>query len=292
MSARAFGVWGCTLASALYLVTATQSLASVPAVSGRDLATLISAPESAPALEAAARLRHAAESGNSFAMYDLGSLSRQHERKSGSALGYDPGLALKWLLQAFRNGRDLAAYKLALTYRDIGDTLEAMAWIQVYSHYNIGPKTKSDGAAASLMASLYDELGDDQREAIRQRTISILQQYGPQHEAASKLGIDPAILGDIALMNEGCSWPKKLPRGLWQRGRIRESAYVEALVRIDDAGKPSEVHLMDYARRALHPATTRDLVLRYRCPIAADGQPYWMFINMSLDDRRHSIATD
>jgi hypothetical protein len=290
MSSRALA-WCCALAGALWLASA-PSLAAVPAVSGGDLAILISAPESAPALDAAARLRQAAESGNSFAMYDLGSLSRQHERKRDSALGYDPGLALKWLLQAFRNGRDLAAYKLALTYREIGDTLEAMAWIQVYSHYNIGPKTKSDGAAASLMASLYDELGEDPHEAIRQRTISLLQQHGPQHEAASKRGIDAASLGDIALMDENCRWPKKLPRGLWQRGRIRESAYVEALVRIDDAGKPSEVHLMDYARRALHPATTRDLVLRYRCPIAADGQPYWMFINMSLDDRRHSIATD
>ncbi len=290
MSIRALA-WCCTLAGALWLASA-PSLAAVPAVSGGDLAILISAPESAPALDAAARLRQAAESGNSFAMYDLGSLSRQHERKRDSALGYDPGLALKWLLQAFRNGRDLAAYKLALTYRDIGDTLEAMAWIQVYSHYNIGPKTKSDGAAASLMASLYDELGEDPHEAIRQRTISLLHQHGPHHEAASKRGIDAASLGDIALMDENCRWPKKLPRGLWQRGRIRESAYVEALVRIDDAGKPSEVHLMDYARRALHPATTRDLVLRYRCPIAADGQPYWMFINMSLDDRRHSIATD
>ncbi len=278
------------IASALWLFASEPAAAAVPAVSGQALAALISEPGSDEARQAAAQLRIAAEAGNSFAMYDLGSLSRQHERKSGGALAYEPGLAIQWLLRSFRNGRKLGAYKLALSYRDIGDTLEAMAWIQVYSHYATGPETKSDGTIASLMATLYAELGEDQTDAIRQRTITLLQQYGPQFEAAISRGHDPGILGDISLMNEECTSPKRMPRGLWQRGRIRESAFVEALVRIDEQGKPSQVHLFDFSRRALHPATTRDLILRYRCPIRADAQPYWMFINLSLDDRRHSLA--
>jgi hypothetical protein len=277
---------------------------TVPAVSANDLAALISEPQSEAANAAAARLLRAAEAGNSFAMYDIGSLARQTERSGASSIAYDPGMALKWLTRAFDHGRLMASYKLALTYRDIGDTLEAMAWAQVYAHYqdeisrtesrtpsnvDAAPKQRSDGMVASLMAGLYAELGADKSESIRLRTIALLQEHGPRFEPAYKRGVDPAHLGDIPRI-EGCVPPKRMPRGIWQHGRIKDSAPVEALIQIDAEGRPLQVHLFDFSRKALNAASTMKLVMTYRCPAAASSR--WTFVNMALDDRRYNVVAE
>lgn len=271
-----------------------QEVAS--AVWSHDLKVLIADAQSEPAQQAAARLLALAEGGNSYAMYDVGSLARQSERKPGMALPYDPGLALKWLLRAFDNGRYTSAYKLALTYREIGDTLEAMAWAQVSDFYSkptgkpaAAPKGRrgGEGMIASLMASLYAELGNDKSEAIRLRTIALLQEHGPRYESALKRRYIAAELGDIEIVAD-CALPRRLPRGIWQHGRARESAHVEALVRINAEGLPTEVHLLDFSRRALNATTTQNLVSSYRCP--ASNAPRWIFANLVLDSGRYRLA--
>lgn len=282
--------------------TSITAQPALPTLGADDLAALISDAESPAARDAAARLLQAAEAGDAFAMYSIGSLARQTQRGGASAVAYDPGLALKWLTRAFDHGRVLASYKLALTYRELGDTLEAMAWAQVYAHYSeemsragkrpspaAGPRQRSDGMAASLMAGLYTELGADQSESIRLRTIALLQEHGPRFEPAYQRGLAAAQLGEIQHI-EGCVTPKRMPRGIWQHGRVRESAPVEALIQVDAEGKPLQVHLFDFSRKALNAASTTKLVMTYRCPAAAASR--WTFVSLNLDDRRYNVVAE
>lgn len=146
------------------------------AIAPADLMLVIRANDDDATKAAAARLQ-AADAGNSFAMYDVGSLHRQSSRKGAAVFAYDPGKALKWLTRAFDGGRLTAAYKVALTYAAIGDDMEAMGWAQVYTHF-VRPTEKRSGRQIqfrlALLNDLYARIGRDREDAIESRLMTLL----------------------------------------------------------------------------------------------------------------------
>lgn len=147
------------------------------AIAPADLMLVIRAKDDDATKAAAARLQAAADAGNSFAMYDVGSLHRQSSRKGAAVFAYDPGKALKWLTRAFDGGRLTAAYKVALTYAAIGDDMEAMGWAQVYTHF-VRPTEKRSGRQIqfrlALLNDLYARIGRDREDAIESRLMTLL----------------------------------------------------------------------------------------------------------------------
>lgn len=274
------------LASALAFALSAPSLASesapsVAAVAPKDLLLVIRADDDDATHGAAARLLAAAEAGNSFAMYDIGSLHRQSRRKNAAAFAYDPGKALRWLTRAFDGGRLTAAYKISLTHAALGDDMEAMAWAQVYSHYMHAAEQKRgqpQQLRLALLNDLYSRVGRDREEAIRKRTIALLEQHGPRFEDRSKHAdpLHPEWIRDAATCQV-----KELPKGLRPAVRVPASGMVEYLVEIESDGSPGEFVSLDAAPHPMHARDLRQLVSRVECQPATTA-PRYVFQNFTL----------
>ncbi|AVP97638.1 hypothetical protein C7S18_10700 [Ahniella affigens] len=225
---------------------------------------------------ALAALKQHAEAGNSFAMYDLGSLVHQTRFKDDAVIRPDPGAALMWLTRAFDNGRFTAAFKLATVHRELGDHLEAMAWLQVYTYYWKGGNRTAQrslptsGAAAWLMARLQAELKSVPEESIRQRTIALLEAHGTKFEQA------PATPSDSA---EGCD-VRPPPKGFrFDGSRRHDPSIVELVARIAPDGSASESFVMDSVPDPMAAKMARQFAFAIRCPeVSADSPERHAFI--------------
>lgn len=258
------------LASALALALSAPSLAneSAPtaaAVAPKDLLLVIRAADDEATHAAAARILAAAESGNSFAMYDIGSLHRQSRREHAAEFAYDPGKALQWLTRAFDDGRLTAAYKIALTYASLGDDMEAMGWAQLYSHY-LRPSEQKSGKPQqlrlALLNDLYSRIGRDREDAIKARLMALLDKHGAKFEENRKQD-EPRHPDWIAEAN-GCKRTRR-PRGEAVQVRVEGHALIEYLVEIEPNGQVRDFAALDSAPSAMHERDLRPLVHRIAC---------------------------
>lgn len=230
-----------------------------------DLMRVIRAEDDPATHAAAARVQAAAESGNSYAMYDLGSLYRQSSRKGKPVFAYDPGKSLKWLVAAFDGGRTTAAYKIALVYAELGDDMEAMGWAQVYSHY-LHPEEERTGKQQqlrlALLNDLYARIGTDHKDAIEARLMTLLDRHAAKFEANVKRN---ELLDDRWTRDDDDCKLTNPPDG--HRAGLRAPGYglVEFLVAIDHDGSTGEFAALDAAPVAMHDQDLRQLVSRLRC---------------------------
>ena len=206
------------IALCLSMFVCCASLAATPGtamVAPQDLILAIRAQNDEATKAAAARLQAAAEAGDSFAMYDVGSLHRQSGRKGAAVFAYDPGKALKWLTRAFDSGRLTAAYKIALTYAAIGDDMEAMGWAQVYSHFMRPIEQRQDRQSQlrlALLNDLYARVGHDREDAIEERLMTLLDKHGPSFEAARDRARGAIRTGSRTRTNARSPSRRKAPR--------------------------------------------------------------------------------
>ncbi|MBL0041853.1 MAG: hypothetical protein IPP28_12600 [Xanthomonadales bacterium] len=239
-------------------------MAAAPIAPG-DLMLVIGAKNDEATKAAAARIQSAADAGNSFAMYDVGSLHRQSSRKGAAVFAYDPGKALKWLTRAFDGGRLTAAYKVALTYAAIGDDMEAMGWAQVYTHF-VRPTEKRSGRQIqfrlALLNDLYARIGRDREDAIESRLMTLLDKHGPSYEAGVRRNEPrhPDWIDD----EDDCKLTE-LPIRHNEPVRQPVDGLVEYLVEIDTQGRPGAFVALDSAPQAMIERDLRDLVQRLDC---------------------------
>lgn len=258
------------LATALALALSAPSQANEPgpaasAVSPQDLLLAIRAADDEATHAAAARILAAAESGNSFAMYDIGSLHRQSRREQAAEFAYDPGKALQWLTRAFDDGRLTAAYKIALTYASLGDDMEAMGWAQMYSHY-LRPSEQESGKPQQLRLALLNDLhariGRDREDAIEARLMALLDKHGAKFEENRKQ--DEPRHPDWIVEANGCKRTRR-PKGEAVQVRVEGHALVEFLVEIEPNGQVGDFAALDSAPSAMHERDLRPLVHRIAC---------------------------
>lgn len=252
------------LLAASLCCAADHSMAAAPIAPG-DLMLVIGAKNDEATKAAAARIQSAADAGNSFAMYDVGSLHRQSSRKGAAVFAYDPGKALKWLTRAFDGGRLTAAYKVALTYAAIGDDMEAMGWAQVYTHF-VRPTEKRSSRQIqfrlALLNDLYARIGRDREDAIESRLMTLLDKHGPIYEAGVRRNEPrhPDWIDD----EDDCKLTE-LPIRHNEPVRQPVDGLVEYLVEIDTQGRPGAFVALDSAPQAMIERDLRDLVQRLDC---------------------------
>lgn len=254
------------LANALEPVSSTA-----PVLDTSDLMTVLDSRAPQAEREAAmAKLRESAEAGNSFAMYDLGSLARQTRFKEDPVIRHDPGAALMWLTRAFDHGRLSAAFKLALVHRELGDQLEAMAWLQVHNYYLKGSHLPPDqqrpmpkyGPEARLMATLQEALDHESAETIRQRTIALLQKHGTQFESAK-----PTPTEDV----DGCR-VRPPPKGFRATNSRRvEPSVVEIVAIVEPDGSARDIVIMDSSPDFMSANMVRQFGFSIACPKIEEG---------------------
>lgn len=268
----------------LSMFVCCASLAAAPGaamVAPLDLILAIRAQNDEATKAAAARLQAAAEAGDSFAMYDVGSLHRQSGRKGAAVFAYDPGKALKWLTRAFDGGRLTAAYKIALTYAAIGDDMEAMGWAQVYSHFMRPIEQRQDRQSPlrlALLNDLYARVGRDREDAIEARLMTLLDKHGPRFEAARDRA--PRRHPDWIADADECAVTLP-PEGARAEVRIPGNGLVEYLVAIDARGRPTELAALDATPQPMLERDLRPLVRRIDCK--AQGRTRYLFQNFQLE---------
>jgi hypothetical protein len=242
-----------------------SAAADAPVVAPHDLMLVIGAGNDDATHDAAARIQAAADAGNSYAMYDIGSLHRQSSRKGAAVFAYDPGKALKWLTRAFDGGRLTAAYKIALTYAAIGDDMEAMGWAQMYGHF-VRPSEQRSGRQIqfrlSLLNDLYARVGRDRESAIEARLMTLLDKHGQSYEDGLRRSEPrhPDWVDD----EDGCKLTP-LPIHYEKPMRQPDDGLVEYLVEIDTEGRPGAFAALDSTPQAMIERDLRDQVQRLDC---------------------------
>lgn len=269
------------------LSAAERPFADVPVLDPKHMAVVLDTRAGIAARQdALAQIRAAAEAGNSYAMYNLGSLARQSRFRDDGVVRHDPGAALMWLTRAFDAGRLSAAFKVAVTHRELGDPLEAMAWLQAYTYYMKGgdkplPDARLNwlrrGHIADLMAKLQNDLKGTDPEAIRLRTIALLDQHGARFEAAGRTPVP-----------EGRSCQVKRPPKGFRASVVHpvESSLVEIVAVVDPDGSARDVFILDSTPDAMSAKAMRQYGFSVVCR-AQDGADKhivfltWNFVNYS-----------
>lgn len=266
-------------------------MAQVPVLDPKHIAAVLDTrAETENRQVALAAIRQAADAGNSYAMYNLGSLARQSRFREDEVIKYDPGAALMWLTRAFAAGRLTAAFKVAVVHRELGDPLEAMAWLQVYSYYLKGganpvPEARQQrlrrGHIADLMAKLQDDLKGTEEAQIRERTIALLEGHGTRFEAAL-----PTPTPDMAACDV-----KRPPKG-FKASIVHpvESSLVEIVAVVDQDGSTRDVFVLDSTPDAMTVSGIRQYGYNVFCPPqeSADARVVfvpWNFVNYSNANR-------
>lgn len=273
--------------TAMLVAMATGARADVAqaSVTGFDSGVMVTLLDTKAPLtdrqSALAELKRHAEAGDSFAMYDLGSLAHQKRFQDDTVIHYDPGAALMWLTRAFDHGRFTAAFKLAVVHRELGDHLEAMAWLQVYSYYYKGGSTsakaerplEASGAVAWLMAALQAALKSVPPETIRQRTIALLETHGAKFEQAPRISSTSA---------DGCV-VRPPPKGFRLEGsRRHDPSIIELVATIGPDGSASQSFVMDSVPDPMTAKMGRQFGFAIRCPeVAADSPERHAFVTFN-----------
>lgn len=261
---------------------APASSTKIPVLKTDVLITLLDSEASIADRQAAMKvMQESAAAGNSYAMYNLGSLARQARFKDDPVTRYDPGAALMWLTRAFDHGRITAAFKLAVVHRDLGDNVEAMAWLQVYTYYMKGHHLPADkqrplpkrGAVVALLATLQAETKATPEETIRQRTIVLLSEHGTRYERAV-----PTPTEGI----EGCRM-RPPPKGFRNSvARRVDASLVELVAVVEPDGSAREMAVLDSTPDFMSASLVRQFGFAVACPKLEDNS----------DDRRVFIGFD
>ncbi|MBK8283852.1 MAG: hypothetical protein IPK97_02665 [Ahniella sp.] len=224
----------------------------------------------------------AADAGNSYAMYNLGTLARQSRFKDDGVVKYDPGAALMWLTRSFDAGRISAAFKIAVVHRELGDPLEAMGWLQVYSYYLKGganPRPEKElgwlrrGPVADLMAKLQVDLKGTGEADIRARTVALLEYHGTRFEAAPRTPYPP--IDDCGV--------KRPPKGF--RASVVhpvQSSMVEIVAVVEPDGSAREVFVLDSTPDAMTVSFMRQSGFSVFCPKSEETADRHVFLNWNF----------
>jgi len=264
---------------------AERTVANVPTIDPKHLAVILDhRSESADRQVAMAAMREAADAGNSYAMYNLGSLARQARFKDDPIVRHDPGAALMWLTRSFDAGRLTAAFKIAVVHRELGDSLEAMGWLQVYTYYMKGgenPRPVEDlpwlrrGHVADLMAKLQKDLKGVDDTKIRERTIALLQQHGSRFDAAPRTPTIDANVNDCRV--------KRPPKGF--RSAVVhpvESSLVEIVAVVDAGGSARNTLILDSVPDAMTASGMRQYGYNIHCPAQENSDDRHVFLNWNF----------
>ncbi|HET9484398.1 MAG TPA: hypothetical protein VFO79_10615, partial [Xanthomonadales bacterium] len=235
-----------------------------------------------------ARLDAAAQAGDPSAAYLIGSLYRRGADLSGLQLAKNPGRALKWLHAAALGGELNAFAKLAETYADIGEPLEAMAWAQAYAYFlERDPSCRKecgDGYTAALLKRLYAELPADAEEQITKRSREVLLKVGPSFEYARLRHAQeagqrkPSYAGSrrkVDFVDRSESRPMP-PAGI-----------AEFVVRVDADGAIRDAWVLDSLPRADLAAELRATLLTMKLEAGAGDR--YAIVPLVFDDRRLSV---
>jgi hypothetical protein len=262
------------LALALTCPTLVAAADAAP-VAPADLMLVVAAKNDAATKDAAKRIEASAEAGNSYAMYNIGSLHRQSSRKGAAVFAYDPGKSLKWLTRAFSAGRLTAAYKVALIYSEIGDDMEAMGWAQLYSQYVRASErtTGQQQLRLALIEELYRRIGRDRADAIEARKMTLMDRHGHDHETNQK-NSEPqhADWAERGLRCEASAAATDLASKLQLPGH----SLIEFLVKVDGRGKVDAFATFDAAPYAVSERDLRALMKDLSCP-PAPGRAHYLF---------------
>ena len=262
---RNTGWFAMLFASIMALQTLAMAPSAAATVAPADVMRVIRAADDDATRASAARLQAAAEAGDSFAMYDIGSLHRQPGRKGAAVFAYDPGKALMWLTRAFNAGRLGAAYKIALTYAAIGDDMEAAGWASVYAHY-LRPYEAANDAPnplrVNLMNDLQTRIGRGREEAVDARRMTLLDKHSARFEAARK---QPAA-AHPQVIEAGDACTHAVPaNGYGAELALPTDVLVEYVVQIQPNGRPGTFAVLDAASQAIADRAVQSLVERMNC---------------------------
>ncbi len=252
-----------------------------PAIAPADLMLVIDAKNEEATKAAAARIQAAADAGNSYAMYNIGSLHRQSSRKGAAVFAYDPGKSLKWLTRAFAAGRLTAAYKVALVYAQIGDDMEAMGWAQLYSQY-VRPSERSGSVGQqqlrlALIEDLYARIGRDREDAIDARRMTLMDRHGRDH-LANQDRAEPQH-ADWAPRGTRCTASAEADR-LANRLQLPGHSLIEFLIEVAPQGGVARYGVLDAAPFAVAERDLQALVDGLSCPDARAGQYLFHFVQV------------
>jgi hypothetical protein len=269
----------------LVLLLPGFTAAAPSAIAPQDLMLVIRAGSDADTAAAAQRIQAAAEAGNSYAMYNVGSLHRQSSRKGAAVFAYDPGKSLKWLTRAFAAGRLTAAYKAALVYAQIGDDMEAMGWAQLYSEF-VRPSERTVGQQQlrlALQDELYGRVGRDRPDAIEARKMTLMDRHGRDHKA-NQDRVD-AQHPDWAPRGTRCTAPASAD-DLAKRLKLPGHSLIEYLIKVSANGRPESFAVLDAAPHAVAEADLAALIQDLNCEDAEPGQYLFHFVQVRSPDSR------
>lgn len=270
------------------LIPVVSAAVDAPAVAPGDLMLVIEAKNDEATKAAAARIQAAADAGNSYAMYDIGSLHRQSSRKGAAVFAYDPGKSLKWLTRAFAAGRLTAAYKVALVYAQIGDDMEAMGWAQLYSQY-VRPSERSGSVGQqqlrlALIDDLYARVGRDREDAIDARRMTLMDRHGRDHLANQDRA--EAQHADWAPRGTRCT-ATAAADSLANQLQLPGHSLIEFLIEVAPNGGVARYAVLDAAPFAVNERDLKALVEGLSCPDARAGQYLFHFVQVQGLDSRH-----
>lgn len=258
-----------------------------PAIAPADLMLVIDAKNEEATKAAAARIQAAADAGNSYAMYNIGSLHRQSSRKGAAVFAYDPGKSLKWLTRAFAAGRLTAAYKVALVYAQIGDDMEAMGWAQLYSQY-VRPSERSGSVGQqqlrlALIDDLYARIGRDREDAIEARRMTLMDRHGRDHLANQDRA--ESQHGDWATRGARCT-ATAAANSLSNQLQLPGHSLIEFLIEVAPNGGVARYAVLDAAPFAVAERDLKALVEGLSCPDARTGQYLFHFVQVQGPESR------
>jgi hypothetical protein len=222
----------------------------------QDIARVL-APATAPATREAVfgRLEAAAQAGDATAAYVIGSLYRRGADYEGLLLVRNPGRALKWLNAAAQGGELNAFAKLAATYAEMGEPLEAMSWAQAYDYFLQNDpacrKPCTDAYATALLGRLFAALPADAEARIRDRTRALLVRVGPRFELARRrkakdAGLEPPSYAGaryrVKATGLGSAALAEYVVRIGADGRVRDAWLLDALPALE-AAAPLEPHV-------------------------------------------------
>lgn len=260
--------------------------ADSPIVAPSDLMLAIRAKNDDATRAAAARIQ-AADAGNSYAMYNIGSLHRQSTRKGAAVFAYDPGKALKWLTRAFSAGRLTAAYKVALVYSQIGDDMEAMGWAQLYSQY-VRPSERSGSVGQqqlrlALIEELFSRIGNNREDAIEARRLTLMDRHGREH--LSNQDRNESQHGDWAARGSRCT-ATAAADGLANRLQLPGHSLIEYLIEVSPKGGVEQFAVLDAAPFAVTERDLQTLLAGLTCPDVRGGKYLFHFVQVRSPEAR------
>lgn len=261
-----------------------------------ELDLLLDARRDAPEREAALRrLIAAADSGDGYAQYVLGSLYRLGDRHPAQLLGRDESRAALYLSNAAVQGWVIALAAMAELRLDQGNAREAIVWTQLYIHYDairaadypVAPDSRR-AYAASLLHRCSQKLTLD--EALADAIDADVAAFVDRHGASMETGNTDRQEAD----EDTSLGVPRLPAGMKELASGSRATGLDApgmamyLIGVNQAGRVEHVHVIDSLPDHRVAAALRRHARQLRLPAKDRAAPIrWALAPLAFDN--HSI---